>query len=67
MQALFEIVAGLLCALAALAFAQFGVSLHGNPDAKSHPPEVHRTAKPAQPAGYSSGTPAPTAHRTARA
>ena len=43
MQALFDFFAGLLCALAALAFAQFGVSVHGKSEARSNPPEVRRT------------------------
>jgi hypothetical protein len=43
MQALFDFIAGLLASLAALAFAQFGVSVHGRPEARQAPPEVHRT------------------------
>jgi hypothetical protein len=43
MQALFDVIAALLSGLAALAFAQFGVSLHGKPDARPRSPEVRRT------------------------
>jgi hypothetical protein len=43
MQALFDFITGLICALAALAFAQFGVSVHGKSEARSTPPEVRRT------------------------
>jgi hypothetical protein len=43
MQAFFDFITGLICALAALAFAQFGVSVHGKAQARSNPPEVRRT------------------------
>lgn len=48
MQALFDFIAGLLAALAALAFAQFGVSVHGKPHARPRPTEVHRIIPVAQ-------------------
>jgi hypothetical protein len=44
MQALFELVTGFLTALAALAFAQFGVALHGEAPRHAQVPEVHRVA-----------------------
>jgi hypothetical protein len=53
MQALFDFIAGLLAALAALAFAQFGVSVHGKPETRSNPPEVRRTSPAAQSARMS--------------
>lgn len=48
MQALFDFIAGLLTALAALAFAQFGVSVHGKPEARPHSQEVRRILPVAQ-------------------
>lgn len=53
MQALFDFIAGLLSAFAALAFAQFGVSVHGKPQARPNPPEVRRTLTPEQSARMS--------------
>jgi hypothetical protein len=53
MQALFDFIAGLLCAFAALAFAQFGVSVHGKPEARPAPQEVRRTLPPVQSARMS--------------
>lgn len=47
MQALFELVTGFLTALAALAFAQFGVALHGEAPRHAKVPEVRRTVHPA--------------------
>jgi hypothetical protein len=55
MQALFDFIAGLLCTLAALAFAQFGVSVHGKSEARSNPPEVRRILPAAQDARMSCG------------
>ena len=55
MQALFDFIAGLLSAFAALAFAQFGVSVHAKPEARSDPPEVRRTLPPVQSARLSCG------------
>jgi hypothetical protein len=46
MQALFELVTGFLAALAALAFAQFGVALHGEAHRHAQVPEVRRTVHP---------------------
>jgi hypothetical protein len=47
MQAIFEFVAGLVAALASIAFAQFGVPLHGAPSQQhAQPAEVHRTVHP---------------------
>jgi hypothetical protein len=57
MQALFDFITGLLTALAALAFAQFGVSVHGKAEAKSNPPEVHRTLPAVESAHLSCRTP----------
>ncbi len=56
MQALFDFIAGLLTTLAALAFAQFGVSVHGKPEARSNPPEVHRTLPAVESAHMSCST-----------
>ena len=53
MQALFDFIAGLLSAFAALAFAQFGVSVHGKPEARPNPPEVRRTLPQVQSARMS--------------
>jgi len=55
MQALFDFIAGLLCTLAALAFAQFGVSVHGKSEARFNPPEVRRTLPAMQSAHASCG------------
>jgi hypothetical protein len=68
MQALFDFIAGLLCALAALAFAQFGVSVHGKPETRSDPPEVRRTLPAVQSTRMSCGgaTCGPRATRTPR-
>ena len=46
MQALFELVTGFLTALAALAFAQFGVALHGEAPRHAQVPEVRRVDHP---------------------
>jgi hypothetical protein len=55
MQALFNFIAGMLSALAALAFAQFGVSVHGKPEARSNTPEVRRTLPAVQNARLTCG------------
>jgi hypothetical protein len=55
MQAFFDFITGLICALAALAFAQFGVSVHGKSEARSNPPQVRRTLPAAQDAHMSCG------------
>jgi hypothetical protein len=69
MQALFDFIAGLLAAFAALAFAQFGVSVHGKTEARSNPPEVHRTLPAVQSARMTCpdtcGAPATRAQRKA--
>ena len=67
MQALFDFIAALLCTLAALAFAQFGVSVHGKPESRTNLPEVRRTLPPVQSArlvcGPTCGAPATRALR----
>ena len=55
MQALFDFIAGLLAAFAALAFAQFGVSVHGKHEARANPPEVRRTLPAVQTTRMSCG------------
>jgi len=55
MQALFDFITGLLSALAVLAFAQFGVSVHGKPEARANRPEVRRTLPAVQSAHMSCG------------
>jgi hypothetical protein len=67
MQALFNLIAGLLSALAALAFAQFGVSLHGTCKAHSKPAEIHRTVHPGRAAGNTADAIAPAGRQGYRA
>lgn len=66
MQALLDLVAGFLTGLAALAFSQFGVSLHAKTEAKPAQPEIHRTAATDQTVRRTSDSPAPAAVRVAR-
>lgn len=65
MHALFEIVMRVLAALAAVAFAQFGVALKGETHAHASPPEVRRTHPDNRQAEASLRKPSPAPlHRT---